>query len=206
MPCLVNYNDVSKESDISKIAKEDILRILGERKVKVSLESIESEIKVSHSLLSKTIKNLEEENLIQVEKGLIRLTKNGREESKVIVKKHQVLENYFKEKRSEREAHQAAHHIEHYISEEVLNNIKKINTLNKEGIPLVKFGLKKEGLITDIMFSDYKLFERLVSMGILPGEKIEITNKIPTGVIVKTNNKKIVLDKIIAKEIKVLEI
>jgi len=202
----VNYNDVSKESDISKIVKEDILRILGERKVKVSLESIESEIKVSHSLLSKTIKSLEEENLIQVEKGLIRLTKNGREESKVIVKKHHVLENYFKEKRSEREAHQAAHHIEHFISEEVLNNIKKINTLNKEGIPLVKFGLKKEGLITDIMFSDYKLFERLVSMGILPGEKIEITNKIPTGVIVKTNNKKIVLDKIIAKEIKVLEI
>ena len=202
----MNSNDVSKESDISKIVKEDILRILGERKVKVSLESIEFEIKVSHSLLSKTIKSLEEENLVKVEKGLIRLTKKGREESKVIVNKHQVLENYFKEKRSEREAHRAAHLIEHYISEEVLNNIKKINTLNKEGIPLVKFGLKKEGLITDIMFSDYKLFERLVSMGILPGEKIEITNRIPNGVIVKTNNKKIVLDKIIAKEIKVLEI
>ena len=138
----MNSNDVSKESDISKIVKEDILRILGEKKVKVSLESIEFEIKVSHSLLSKTIKSLEEENLVKVEKGLIRLTKKGREESKVIVNKHQVLENYFKEKRSEREAHRAAHLIEHYISEEVLNNIKKINTLNKEGIPLVKFGLK----------------------------------------------------------------
>lgn len=198
---------MSKESDISKIVKEDILRILGEGKVRVSLESIESEIQVSHSLLSKTIKSLEEENLIQVEKGLIILTKNGKDKSKDIVKKHHALENYFKEKkRSEREAHQAAHIIEHYISEEVLNNVKKILSLNKEGIPLVKFGLKKKGFITDIMFSDYKLFERLVSMGILPGERIEITNKIPNGVIVKTNNIKIVLDKIIAKEIKVLEI
>jgi len=77
--------------------------------------------------------------------------------------------------------------------------------LRTEGFPLTKFGCNKKGLITDIMSSDYKLFERMISMGILPGKVIEVTHEIPSGVIVKINNKKIVLDKTIAKEIKVLE-
>ena len=194
-----------KESDVSKIVKEDILRILGERKEKVSLKSIRAKIKVSHSFMYKAIKSLEEEDLIFVEKEFIGLTKKGQDKAKDIVKKHLVLENYFKETRSKREAHQAAHLLEHYVSEEVINNIKKIFTLKKEGVSLIKFRSNKEGLITDIPSSDYKLFERMVSMGILPGEVIEVINTIPAGVIIKINNKKFVLDKSIAKKIKVLE-
>ncbi len=194
-----------EESDILWIVKDDILRILGEREDEVSLRSIRMNINVSPSFLSKTIDILEEENLVEVEKGFIRLTKNGRVEAEDIVKKHLVLENYFKESRSEREAHQTAHLLEHYVSEEVINNIKKLFTLKKDGILLINFGLNNEGLISDIVFSDYKLFERLVSMGILPGEKIEITNKISSGLIVKINNKKFFMDKKIAKEIIVLE-
>ena len=201
----IEVSDMIKESDVSKIVKEDILRILGERKEKVSLKSIRAKIKVSHSFMYKAIKSLEEEDLIFVEKEFIGLTKNGRDKAKDIVKKHLVLENYFKETRSEREAHQAAHILEHYVSEEVINNIKKLSTLKKEGFSLIKFGLNKKGLITDIPSYDYKLFERMVSMGILPGEIIEVTNKIPNGVIVKIDNKKFVLDKNIAKEIRVLE-
>lgn len=201
----VNSSDVIEESNISKMIKEDILRILGERKKKVSLRSIKTKIRVSHSSMSETIESLEEEDLVSVEKGIIGLTKNGLDEAKHIVKKHLVLENYFKEGKSKREAQRSAHLLEHYISEEVINNIKKILTLKKEGIPLTEFGFNKEGLITDIMFSDYKLFERIVSMGILPGEVIEVTHEIPSGVVVKINNKNFVLDKIIAKEIKVLE-
>lgn len=194
-----------KESDVLKIVKEDILRILGEEKRKISLKSMKAKIKVSPPFMSKAIKILEEEGLISVEKEFIRLTKNGSAEAEAIVKKHLVLENYFKETRSEREAHRAAHLLEHQISEEVINNIKKLFILKKEGVPLTEFGFNKKGLITDIMTSDYKLFERMISMGISPGEIIEVTNKIPNGVIVKINNKKIVLNKIIAKEIKVLE-
>jgi len=196
---------VLKESDVLKIVKEDILRILGEEKRKISLKSMKAKIKVSPPFMSKAIKILEEEGLISVEKEFIRLTKNGSAEAEAIVKKHLVLENYFKETRSEREAHRAAHLLEHQISEEVINNIKKLFILKKEGVPLTEFGFNKKGLITDIMTSDYKLFERMISMGISPGEIIEVTNKIPNGVIVKINNKKIVLNKIIAKEIKVLE-
>ena len=74
-----------------------------------------------------------------------------------------------------------------------------------EGVPLTKLELNKEGMITDITFSDYRLFERIVSMGIFLGEKIKITNEISHGVVVKIRNKKFALDKIIAEEIKVVE-
>ena len=201
----MNSGDTIKESDVLRIVKEDILRILGETKEKVSLKYIKVKIKVHPSLMSETIKILEEEGLISVEKDFVRLTKRGLDEAKDIAKRHLILENYFKKTRSEKKAHRVAHLLEHYVSEEVIKNIKRMFTLKKEGIPLTKFKLNKGGLITDIMFSDYKLFERMISMGILPGKVIEATQIIPNGVIIRINNKKIILDKNIAKQIKVLE-
>ena len=195
-----------KESDILRVIEEDILRIVGERKKRVLLRFIRTKIKVSYPFLSKAIGSLEEAGLICIEKESIRLTEKGRNEAEDIVQKHLVLEKYFRENRSQRKAHQAAHLLEHYVSREVMNNLKKIFTLKKEGVPLIEFGLKKEGLITDILSSDYKLFERMISMGILPGEAIEVIHKIPNGVIVEIKNKKIVLDRSIAKEIRVLDV
>ena len=49
-----NYMD--KESDVLKIIREDILRILAETKNKVSVESIKDEVKASDSFISKAKK------------------------------------------------------------------------------------------------------------------------------------------------------
>ena len=197
---------MTKESDILKIVKEDILRILGEEESKkTSLESIELEIKVSNLFLFKAVEELEKEDLIESKGDFISLTKEGEQKAKNIIKKHLVLESYFKKTRGEREAHEAAHILEHYVSKEVVDDIKKLSTLKKEGVPLTKFEIKKEGIITDIMFSDYELFERIVSMGMYIGEKIRITNKIPNAIIIALENKKFALDKDIAKGIKVLK-
>jgi Mn-dependent DtxR family transcriptional regulator len=193
------------ELDILKILKEDILRILIERKKKVALEIIKSECRVPHSFIVTAIESLKEENLIAVENKLIILKKKGWNKAKNIANKHRLIENYFEEKRSKREAHIAAHILEHYVSGQVINNIKKLATLKMEGVPLTKFMFNKKGVITDIMFSDHKLFERIVSMGIFLGEKIIITNKLPHGIVAKIKNKKFALDKNIAKEIKAVE-
>jgi len=201
----VNSIDAIKELDILKIVKEDILRILSEQEEKVTLGVIKLEIKASNSFIFKTIRSLEEDNLIEVEDTFIILTKKGRKEAKSITKKHNLLENYLKETRNEREAHQAAHLLEHYVSEEVINNIKKLSTFKKEGFPLTKFQLHTKGIITDISLSDYGLFERIISMGMFLGEKITITGEIPHVIIVKINNKKFALDKNIAKEIRAAE-
>jgi Mn-dependent DtxR family transcriptional regulator/Fe2+ transport system protein FeoA len=197
--------ELAEKSDISKIVKEDTLRILGERKAKVPLKSLKAKIRVSPSLLSEVIESLEKEGLVYVEKESVSLTKNGEDEARDIVEKHLVLERYFKETRSEGKAHQAAHLLEHYVSEEVIKNIKKMFTLRDEGVSLINFESNQVGLITDITSSDYKLFERMISMGLLPGQVIIVTHNIPSGIIVRINNKKIVLDKSIAKEIRALE-
>ena len=192
-----------KESDILKIVKEDILRILGEEKTRISLESIRSEVNVSDIFISEAVKELEKENLIRFNNNFILLTKEGEENAKNIVKKHLVIENYFKETKNEREAHKAAHILEHYVSKEVIDNIKKLSTFKHKSIPLTEFEIDKEGMITDIVFSDYGVFERIVSMGIFLGEKIKITNRISNNIIVNVENKKIALNRDMARGIKV---
>ena len=198
-------SNMNKEFGIIKIVKEDILRILGERKGKFSLDIIKKEIKVSPSFIYEAIEELEREGLIQSQQSFFRLTEKGEENAKDILRKHLIFEDYFKKTRTENEAHKIAHILEHYVSEEVLNNIKKLSTFKEEGIYLTKLKLRKKGLITNIMISDNGLFERVVSMGIVPGEEVMITSEVSNAIIIKIKNKKFALDKDIARKIKVLE-
>jgi Mn-dependent DtxR family transcriptional regulator len=200
---------MTKESDILKIVKEDILEVVGRENKKIPLKFMKLEVTISHSFVSKAIKELEEESWVKISseegpwKEYIQLTEEGRVRANVIIKKHSVLEKYFKERRSEEEAIEATNILEHYISTEVLDTIKKLSTLKKKGIPLTEFRQEK-GLIANINLN-IELFERMISMGIYIGEKIRIMNRVPSGVIVKIRNKKFVLDKSIAKEIRILE-
>ena len=70
-------------------------------------------------------------------------------------------------------------------------------------VPLTEFKLHKEGIITDIMFKDTAVLERIISMGIFLGEKLMTTNKIHHSLIIKIKNKKFALNEEIAKHIKV---
>lgn len=187
---------------ILEIVKEDILEALEEKNGKVPLSLVKPEIKVSRSFISKAIRELEREDLIRVEKNLVCLTKEGIKKAKVLVKKHFILEDYFKKTRNKKEAYKAASILEHYVSMEVIDNVKELSTLKKEGVPLTEFKQKK-GLIADIIFG-IRLFERVISMGICPGEKIKIVNKLPNSIIVEIEDKKFALDKNIAKGIKVI--
>jgi Mn-dependent DtxR family transcriptional regulator len=196
---------LTKEAEISKILKEDILRILCETNKSTSSEIIQAEIKAAPNLIAKTLKELQKEELITIKENTISLTSLGQETANLLLEKHLILEDYFGKTESKIEAHTAAHLIEHYVSREVINNIKKLSTLKTEGIPLTEFSFNKEGIIAEIKFSDYRLFERTVSMGIFPGEKIILLSEVPDGIVLKIKNKKFALDKSIAKRIKALE-
>ena len=194
-----------KESDTLRIVKEDILRILAEKTGKRSpLGFIKSGVRVSNSFISEAIRELEEEGLIQVKEDFIALTEKGQASATSILEKHLNFEQYLGKTRSGGEAHEVAHILEHYVSQEVIDNIKRLSTFKKEGIPLTKFEFNKEGIITNITFSDSTLFERIVSMGIVPGERIKIANRIGHTVIANVN-KKFALDEDIARGIEVLE-
>jgi Mn-dependent DtxR family transcriptional regulator len=194
---------MTREASVLRVVKEDVLRILSEEKRDISLGNFKEEIKVSLSFISKALEELEREKLIQSRRGFFVLTEEGERESRAILRKHLVFEDYFKKTRTEEEAHQIAHILEHYVSREVLGNIKKLSTFEGEDVCLTKLGLHKKGLIANIMISVNGLFERVVSMGIVPGEEILLTNEMPNAVVVKVKNKKIVLDKNIAGKIKV---
>jgi Mn-dependent DtxR family transcriptional regulator len=194
---------MEKESDILKIVMEDILRLLAEIGNNVPLESIKNEVGVSDSIISKAINELKIENLISEDNNFYWLTSRGKTKAKDILEKHLLLEEYFKDIKSNKDAHSISNLFEHYISKEVLDSLRKLSTFKGKGLPLAEFR-KDKGLITDITL-DTQLFERIISMGIFPGEKIEIIAKLPNGVVLKIRNKKIFLAWEMAKNIKVLE-
>ena len=196
---------MTKESDISKIVKEDILRTLCETDKICSLDVINSELKAAPALVSETLKELEKENLITLTENSISLTRQGEETAKTILEHHLVIEDYFGKTESKIDAHVAAHMIEHYVSRAVISNLKKLSTLKTGGVPLHEFEFNKQGIIAELTFSDYTLFERAVSMGIFPGEKIMLLSEVRDGLVLQINNKKFALDKNIAKRIKALE-
>jgi Mn-dependent DtxR family transcriptional regulator len=196
---------VTRNPGISKIVEEDVLRIVYERGEKTPLETVEDEIKVAHPLVSEALEALAKADLITIQEHFITLTEQGQESARNILKKHFALEEYFARTRSKADAHTAAHILEHYVSREVINNLKKLNTLKMEGVPLTQFGLNKAGMITDVTLSDCKLFERVVSMGIFLGETIVVTNEVLHGIVVKTKNKKFALGRNVAKEIIAVE-
>jgi Mn-dependent DtxR family transcriptional regulator len=193
---------MEKESDILKIVKEDILRILAESGGEVKAESIEDEVRASHIFVCKAIGHLKKEKLILEGNGTFWLTSRGKTEARDILEKHLLLEKYFEDIKSKKEAHNISHIIEHHVSKEVIDNLKKLSTFKGSGLPLIEFK-KGKGFITD-MILDTQLFERIISMGIFPGENIEILGELPNGVILKIRNKKIFLAREIAKNIKFL--
>jgi len=191
-------------SEVLEIVEEDILRMTGEENKQISLKFLKSKIKVSDFFFHKAVKKLGKEGLIYLKPNFLGLTKGGRERAKDIIEKHMVVENYFKKTRNEKEAHQAAHILEHYISKEAIRNIKKLYTFREGSSSLVEFELHRETMISDIVFLDFGLFERIIGVGIFPGQRIKVTNKIYDVVVIKVNNKKFALDKNIAAGIRVL--
>jgi Mn-dependent DtxR family transcriptional regulator len=193
---------MEKKSDILEIVKEDILRILAEAENRTSLEFIKNEVKASDSIISEAIGELKEDNLISEDGKFFCLTSGGKNKAKDILEKHLSLEKYFENIKSKKQAHNISHFFEHYVSKEVLDNLKKLSTFRGEGTPLTAFK-EEEGLITDITLNP-QLFERIISMGIFPGEKVKVLARLHNGVILKIKNKKCFLAWEIAKSIKVL--
>lgn len=191
------------ELKILKIVMEDILRVLAETENGVPLEFVKSEVKASDSIISKAVNRLKKDNMISEDKRFFHLTPRGKNKAKDILKKHLSLEKYFKNIKSKKQAHDISHFFEHYISREVLDNLKKLSTFRGEGILLTIFE-GEECFITDITL-DPQLFERIISMGIFPGEKVRILTRLHNGVVLKIKSKKCFIAWEIARNIRVLE-
>lgn len=198
----------SVDSRTLKIIEEDILRVLEERGEKIPQDIVRYEVRASLSAVSQAINSLRRKGLIREDKDYLKLTRKGRKKGRDLLRKHLILERYFRGERNENEseAHKKAHILEHYVSEGALREIRKLSTLRGEGVPLVEFDSDREGIITDISALDDKTFERMVSMGIFLGRRIKVADAIPDIIIVRLGKKKLALDNGVAEKIKVAEI
>ena len=188
------------------IIEEDILRMLAQEKSKESsLNTIRSEIKFSSLEITRAIDELNNKGLIKQKGSILELTETGQEIARNLFEKHFILKNYFLKTRNKKEAYKTAHILEHYVSDEVIKTINKLSINKGKGLPLTKLELSQESIVADIVIHDIKLFERLVSIGIVPGNKVILKNIIPNGVIIKVKNKIFALDKNIAKKILVIK-
>lgn len=196
-----------------KIAKVNILRVLIEetcgseaiskvRELSMELIIPESWSKNPDEFFSEEIKELHKEGLICVQYEKITITEDGMIQAEIILNYHKVIENYFKQDFNEEDAHKIAHILEHYISKEVVENMKMISELEGFGIPLSEFS-SSEGIITRLSFDDPQLFERIVSMGVCPGQRITIIARVGIGVVVKLRNTQLAIDYRISKGIMV---
>ena len=191
--------------DIQKIIKEDILRILYEEGEGIFPKELFEKIIAPDKEVLNAIEELISEELIENSSDkAIKYTPKGKIKGEEIFKKHIVIENYFIENRTEAKAHSIAHILEHYISEEVILNLKLIDSYKNQGIPLLNSDAGYEYFITDIGFNiGDNIFERLASMDIYPGKKIIVSTILQNCIILGIGNKKVAIDKSIAKEVKV---
>ena len=201
---MTNLDNQKNKSESLKILGEDILRVLGELGNSASLKVIKTKLNDPPSF-KEMVEQLDNQGYITVRENTAKLTGKGKETADLLCKKHCIIENYWitKSLKSEEEAHWAAHLLEHHVSKEVIENIKLIFEAQKKGVSLTEFH-RKEGIITNLMLEG-SMFERLISMGFSPGEKLIIAERLPNAIVIKIKNKKLAIDRNITKHIRVLE-
>ena len=203
------------EKILVDIAKDNILRVLieetpGFEELEIVKELMKEEIipeswckKKPVEFFSKGIMELEEAGYIKIEDKKVSLTNKGIERANKIYEDHQVIENLFMQDFDEEKAHIFAHILEHLISKEVIEYMKKIDDLKGHGISLTEFPAT-EGIITQLQIEDGQLLERIISMGVCPGQRILIIARLKAGIVVKLKHTQLAIDNDIAKGIMVV--
>jgi Mn-dependent DtxR family transcriptional regulator len=139
-----------------------------------SMEEIRQELETPESF-TKAIDQLVTEGLVCLSERSVKLTAAGEEAAGVIVTRHRAIEDYFKHEVDCEEAHRIAHRLEHVIIEEVVYSI-----------------------------ADSQLFDRMISMGICPGQWIRTIKRIHGGLIILLGNTQLAVDWEIASQIEVM--
>jgi Fe2+ transport system protein FeoA len=68
------------------------------------------------------------------------------------------------------------------------------------GEPLTQY-TSDEGIITGLNFTDKRMLERIISMGLCPGQRLKIITKINDCFIVKSRHTHLAIDKSLCKGI-----
>jgi len=120
--------------------------------------------------------------------------------AELIFKLHNAIEKYISETSMKCDAHQMAHILEHKLTEQDIHLIKKTSELKGKGKSLNNFELPS-GKIIKINLQNCKIWTKLISMGIFPGQRIHILNRTGHNFLLGIKGARIAIDKELAKGI-----
>jgi Mn-dependent DtxR family transcriptional regulator len=173
-----------EESFRRRLAREDVLRYLGERGGEASLEDVLEEVG-DRAEAGRAIRDLKEEGLIEETEGGLRLTSRGREEDRDVLERHMMAEKILEEASllHGRDAHRAAHSLEH-LSLDVARIIREARGKRVE--PLYNLERGEAGRVLAVLEASPSILARLYGVGILPGRTVRVLTKSRGLVIVET--------------------
>lgn len=119
---------------------------------------------------------------------------------KEIHKRHNKIENFIKGKGMLCDAHEMAHILEHELTTETIQKIIKASELKEKGRPLINF-LLPFGTIIGLNLPNCKVWTKLISIGMFPGQKIHIIERNSTNFLIEVKNSRVAIDKILANGI-----
>ncbi len=189
------------ENHIREIT-EDVLRIAAEKgKGVISLPMLKEDISAADELFIAAIDELKSKGLIHINNHEVMLTSKGREKAGKILARHKIIEKYFHDILKEPMPHNVAHALEHFVAGKTIKRMKEFLTMKERGKPAPDFPLEREFLIIAVEITDKRILEKIISLGLTPGSKVKIEEKIPNAVIFNIGGRKVALANEIAKNI-----
>ncbi len=184
-----------------KELEEDLLKVIYEGKDHKVSNKFLTEFFTRRNVPShRIIKHLLRNAFLHFYNNSVSLTPNGIIVAKEIHKRHNKIENFIKGKGMLCDAHEMAHILEHELTTETIQKIIKASELKEKGRPLINF-LLPFGTIVGLNLPNCKIWTKLISIGIFPGQKIHIIERNSTNFLIEVKNSRVAIDKILANGI-----
>ncbi|MDD1653008.1 MAG: metal-dependent transcriptional regulator [Methanomicrobiales archaeon] len=168
---------------------EAILCLAGEGGKPVSVAEIAAQIRSRPRTLEPVLSEMVRDGEVTVEGGSASLTGPGLERARGVAHRHQVLQCFLSERLGidGPSADQEACRLEHQVSDETIDRLTDM--MGEEAVagggkarPLPEFG---EGDVVRVqLIRGSGALDRLLDLGILPGEELEVRRTLPNGAVV----------------------
>jgi len=170
-------------------AEEDVLRLLLEHAgdgTPVPERSLQEGLGLSRSGFAPLISRLKEKGWLRKDGAELSLTPVGVEVARDLLDRHRTAERFFNEILGEPPsfAHAAAERLEHVISRRALEKLKESLERARGAAPLADLSPGEGGTIVAVKGPGGREFSRLIGIGISPGSRIEVSNRLPNGAVI----------------------
>jgi Mn-dependent DtxR family transcriptional regulator len=196
--CVLNCSELFENL---KRDEEDVLKYIYEKDDEgANINAIKQVFREFSGEIDMVIEELTNKNYI-IERGdQLILTPKGKEIAELIFRIHNEIEEYIKGKNLSCNAHQMAHILEHELTEDQVEKMIKIAEFKDKGISLPNFKLPV-GTIVEVTLSNCKVWTKIVSVGIFPGQRIHILSRSNSNFLIEIKNSKFAIDQSLAKGI-----